>query len=87
MADAKRRGWSGQSSRSRSTRRGGGGGRNTREVDFDAASSVAWTDVTVDAYSVRDAFGISGRMRPGTSGGASTNGPGGRAKKGKCIVM
>ncbi|KAL2178867.1 uncharacterized protein P884DRAFT_241130 [Thermothelomyces heterothallicus CBS 202.75] len=86
VADAKRRGWSGQSTRSKSTMRGGGG-RRTGEADFDAASSAAWTDVTADAYSVRDAFGMGGRGGPGTGGGASGSGPGSRAKKGKCVVM
>ncbi|KAL2161479.1 hypothetical protein VTH06DRAFT_8041 [Thermothelomyces fergusii] len=94
MADAKRRGWG-------KKRRVGGGGGTREVVDCDAASTAAWTDITTDAYSVRDVFGIGSRTAtelgtgtetwPGTSGGGGGGGGGGgqgsKSKKGKCIVM
>ncbi|KAK3310555.1 uncharacterized protein B0T15DRAFT_41967 [Chaetomium strumarium] len=81
LADAKRRGWTG---RSKSRR------KKKKERDFDAASSAAWTDVTVGAYSVRSGF-----MGHGGGGGnyGNNNGEavrGLKAEKGKdrrCVVM
>ncbi|AEO66033.1 uncharacterized protein THITE_67447 [Thermothielavioides terrestris NRRL 8126] len=71
VADAKRRGWTGRSTRGKSKR---GNGKKKKERDFDAASSAAWTDVTVTAYSVRSGFaGLGGG---GGIGGAGV-GPGG----------
>ncbi|KAK4244798.1 hypothetical protein C7999DRAFT_43579 [Corynascus novoguineensis] len=95
VADAKRRGWTSRqpstSRRSKSTRRGGKGGNKSQKqkgggADFDAASSAAWTDVTVEAYSVRDALGMRGKGgRTGTGHGGA--GLPGKDKKGRCVVM
>ncbi|KAL2199958.1 hypothetical protein P885DRAFT_29485 [Corynascus similis CBS 632.67] len=95
VADAKRRGWTSRqpstSRRSKSTRRGGKGGNKGQKkkgggADFDAASSAAWTDVTVEAYSVRDALGMRGKGgRTGTGHGGA--GLPGKDKKGRCVVI
>ncbi|KAK3300951.1 uncharacterized protein B0H64DRAFT_314636 [Chaetomium fimeti] len=88
VADAKKRGWSGRSTRSKSRRGGGRKNKGGGGGDFDDAQSTAgWTDVTVAAYSVRSAFGVGGRRHGGNGGGASGGGGGGgvdgvREKKG-----
>ncbi|SPQ18706.1 f0b34f14-72c6-4337-9395-86dfa5e5da3c [Thermothielavioides terrestris] len=72
VADAKRRGWTGRSTRGKSKR---GNGKKKKERDFDAASSAAWTDVTVTAYSVRSGFaGLGGGGGIGGAGQAAIDG-------------
>ncbi|KAK4152420.1 hypothetical protein C8A00DRAFT_16259 [Chaetomidium leptoderma] len=71
VADAKRRGWSGRSTRGKSGRRKGGK-KKSEEREFDVVSSAAWTDITVTGYSVRSAF------TGGVMGGGRGNGRDGR---------
>ncbi|KAK4239823.1 hypothetical protein C8A03DRAFT_13814 [Achaetomium macrosporum] len=59
VADAKRRGWTG---RSKSRR------KKKKERDFDAASTAAWTDVTVGPNSVRSGFMGHGAGGNGNNG-------------------
>ncbi|KAK4105283.1 hypothetical protein N658DRAFT_503451 [Parathielavia hyrcaniae] len=105
VADAKRRGWTGRRSTgsTRGSKRGagssgggGGGGEKkkkgkgkNKEREFDVASSAAWTDVTVTAYSVRSAFGGGGGERRGGGGGGGGAGMGerDREEKKRCVVM
>ncbi|EAQ92726.1 hypothetical protein CHGG_00961 [Chaetomium globosum CBS 148.51] len=61
VADAKKRGWSGRSTRGKSRK----GRKKKGEPDFDVQSTAAWTDVTVTAYSVRSAFGVGNRRGGG----------------------
>lgn len=96
VADAKKRGWTGRSTRGKSGRRGKSKG-GKKGKDFDAASSAAWTDVTVTAYSVRSAFGGGGGGGGGGGsggrglfrgdGGEGQDGKEGRGGKGRCVVM
>ncbi|KXX73974.1 hypothetical protein MMYC01_208755 [Madurella mycetomatis] len=81
VADAKKRGWSGRTSTSMTMRSKSRRKRKEKERDFDAASSVAWTDVTT--YSVR----APSRAGPSRLGLSSLNLQGGREKDRRCVVM
>ncbi len=86
VADAKRRGWSGRSSSTK-----GKSKKAKKKKDFDAASSAAWTDVTVTAYSVRSAFAGATSRAAGRAAREGREGEGeakeGKDRKGKCVVM
>ncbi|KAL2136026.1 hypothetical protein VTI74DRAFT_5762 [Chaetomium olivicolor] len=98
VADAKRRGWTGRSTRGKSKR--GKKKKKGKEPDFDAASSAAWTDVTVAAYSVRSVFTGGGGGGAAVVGGNNRRGGEGPQQQGgkgkdkeraerekKCVVM
>lgn len=83
MADAKKRGWSGRSTRGKSRK----GRKKKGEPDFDVQSTAAWTDVTVTAYSVRSAFGVGNRRGGGGGVVDGMDVAGVKDKKGRCVVM
>ncbi|KAL1842380.1 hypothetical protein VTJ49DRAFT_5445 [Mycothermus thermophilus] len=101
VADAKKKGWSGRSTKAKSVaggsmfggNRSGGSKRGKKsrnkkkaksERDFDAASSAAWTDVTVGGYSLRSGFGRGQTSNSAAAGwmmGGAAAGPGGQQQQ------
>jgi hypothetical protein len=82
VIDAKRRGWRGRSksrtrARSKSRRKKATKKGKEREQEYDAASSVAWTDITT--------FSRGSALTNGQNHGLRD--PGGKKRIGKCVVM